>query len=91
MQFDWDLANLEHIARHKVEPQEAEEAVTDPAGIPAESAHRGPAGERRAAIVGATETGRVLYVVLTGRGDRIRVVTARPANAAERYRYETEE
>lgn len=28
--FDWDDANLDHIAEHDVEPEEAGEAVVDP-------------------------------------------------------------
>ena len=91
MEFDWDFSNLEHIARHKVEQTEAEEAATDPALISAETVHRGPDGERRSAVIGATEDGRVLFVVFVIRAEKFRVVTARPANTAERLRYETEE
>ncbi len=29
-EFDWDDNNIEHIARHGVEPWEAEEALLDP-------------------------------------------------------------
>jgi uncharacterized protein len=27
MEFDWDAANIRHIARHKVTPEEAEQVV----------------------------------------------------------------
>lgn len=91
MDFDWDFGNLDHIARHKVEPEEAEEAVTDPAAISAQNVHRGPRGQQRAAIIGATEAGRVLFVVLEERSGKTRVVAARSATAPERLRYETEE
>ena len=30
MEYDWDDDNVRHIARHYVEPYEAEEAVEDP-------------------------------------------------------------
>jgi hypothetical protein len=30
MEYDWDDENVRHIARHDVEPYEAEEAVEDP-------------------------------------------------------------
>ncbi|EYB69397.1 hypothetical protein DEIPH_ctg008orf0130 [Deinococcus phoenicis] len=89
MKFDWDFANLEHIALHKVEPEEAEEAVTDPAAIPGEHVHRGPRGERRFGLIGATEAGRVLFVVLEKRGEKFRVVTAYTAGAEERTAYYT--
>ena len=91
MDFDWDSANVGHIARHKVEPEEAEEAATDPAAIAADSIYRGPNGQRRSGLIGATETGRVLFLVLEERQGKLRVATARPANTAERLRYETEE
>lgn len=75
MAFDWDAANEEHIARHGVAAEDAEEAVTDPRRL------RAPAyeveGEERRAVVGATEDGRVLFVVYTRRDGRLRVITAR--------------
>ncbi len=85
MTFDWDEANLEHIARHGVSPLEVEEAVTDPRrlGVPAYNLR----GEVRWAVLGATEAGRVLFVVLTRRHGRIRVVTARDATPREKRRY----
>lgn len=91
MRFDWDLANLEHIARHKVEREEAEEAVTDPAGIPSGNAHRGPQGQRRAGTIGATEDGRVLLVIFELRENRVRVVTAYDASSEQRAAYYAEE
>ena len=83
--FDWDRGNAGHIARHGVEPEEAEEALLDPRriGLPAYSAP----GERRFAALGATQTGRVLFVVFTRRGRTIRVISARDATPRERRRY----
>lgn len=78
MNFDWDFANLEHIARHRVEPEEAEEAVTDPAALET-PAHRGPLGQRRYGVIGATEAGRVLAIFYEFRRERLRVVTVRDA------------
>lgn len=83
--FDWDEANLGHIARHGVEPWEAEEAIVDPDRVGA-SAHKTP-GEQRFAVVGATGAGRMLFVVFTQRGERLRVVTARNADDGEKRRY----
>lgn len=90
MEFDWDFANLDHIARHKVEPEEAEEVVRDPAVLET-PAHRGPLGQRRFGVIGATEAGRVLVIFYELRGERIRVVTVRAATPEERTRYYTEE
>lgn len=91
MEFDWDSANTDHIARHKVEPEEAQEALQDPYVVPIEPIHRGPRGQRRFAVVGATDAGWVLFVVFELRGEKVRVVTARAASPDERARYETEE
>jgi uncharacterized DUF497 family protein len=43
--FDWDDANVDHLARHDVTPEEAEEALLDPRRIGA-SAYA-VEGERR--------------------------------------------
>ena len=90
MNFDWDFSNLEHIARHKVEQAEAEEALTDPAALDT-AAHRGPLGQTRFGFIGATEEGRVLVVYHELREEKIRVVTVRPATPEERALYYTEE
>lgn len=90
MDFDWDFANLEHIAQHKVEQAEAEEALTDPAALDT-AAHRGPLGQPRFGVIGATEEGRVLVVYHELREEKIRVVTVRPATPEERALYYTEE
>lgn len=86
MAFSWDDANIDHIARHGITPEEAEEAVTDPRAIPTKS-YRGPTGEPRNALVGQTSAGRYLAVVLTRRASLLRVVTARDATSSEKRRY----
>lgn len=86
MAFDWDDANIDHIVRHGVDPEEAEEAAADPDRVAA-PAYRAQNGERRQAVTGKTAGGRLLTVVLTRRGDLFRVVTAREANASERRAY----
>lgn len=86
MEFDWDTANIEHIARHGVEPEEAEEAVSDSRRVKAPAYHA-ENGERRQAVTGKTEDGRLLTVVMTVRNEFYRVITAREANATERRAY----
>lgn len=81
--FDWDEANVGHIARHGITPVEAE-GVIRAADVVAENIRQ---GESRAVVVGETASGRTLVVVFTRRGDRIRVVTAYPANRSQRARY----
>lgn len=83
--FEWDEDNIEHVARHRVEPWEAEDALLDPGrlGTPAYRVGR----ETRRAALGATESGRILFVVFTSRERRVRVITARDAETKEKRRY----
>ena len=75
--FDWDEANRDHLARHRVLPHEAEEALSDPFGLNYEVVD----GEERWTDIGHTREYRVLIVVWTLRQDEVvRVVTARPAS-----------
>jgi uncharacterized DUF497 family protein len=83
--FDWDEANLGHIAAHGISAEEVEGALLDPRRIPAPAYQ--VEGERRRAMLGATEAGRLLFVVFTSRGELIRVVTVRDASNRERRRY----
>jgi uncharacterized DUF497 family protein len=79
--FEWDDANVDHIAEYGVEPEEAEEAVDDRFKA-AVSAHSG-----RDRIIGKTGDGRVLCVVLDRRATGWRVVTARDATDSEKRAY----
>jgi uncharacterized DUF497 family protein len=82
--FDWDNANTDHIGLHGVTIEESEEALLDRHRIFDQTQFT---DERRWAVIGRTETGRVLVVVFTRRGSVIRVVTARDALPRERRRY----
>jgi len=83
--FDWDEGNEEHVLVHGVEPAEAEEAMLDPEGFGTD-AYDVP-GEQREALVGATEEGRILLVVYTMRGEKVRPVTVRDASDTQKRRY----
>ena len=83
--FFWDDANLEHVARHGLDEFEVEEALLDPKGLDVPASNRG--GERRFGFVGATASGRILFVIFTERGGDLRVVTAYDANAGQKRRY----
>lgn len=84
--FDWDEQNLDHIGRHHLNPADVEEALADPRRIQS-PAQRGE--EPRRAVIGATESGQLLFMVYTVRAGHIRLVTARDAVRWERRRYET--
>lgn len=73
IEFDWDKANIGHVARHGVLPEEAEQVIfNDPVDLGMEIVE----GEERHLNLGATMRGRALLVVTTWRGERVRVVTA---------------
>jgi uncharacterized protein len=74
LEFDWDSANIDHLARHHVLPHEAEEAMC---GFAVElSLEQHPGDELRIRSVGQTLVGRILVLVTTWRGNAIRVITA---------------
>lgn len=83
--YQWDDANVDHVAEHDVEPWEAEQALADPRRV--RTTAYNAATERRQGYIGVTEDGRVLTVIYTVRGNRIRIVTARDASDAEYDRY----
>ena len=77
MPFDWDQANTEHIARHRVTPADTEQVISG-ASLPIETEDR---AVRNGTPSWARPTqGGLLVVVWTWRRRRIRVVTAFPAN-----------
>ena len=82
--FDWDDANLGHIALHAVSPEEAEEVLT---GMAFEVDTYTVDGEVRVEEIGATQAGRILKVVTTVRDGLIRVVTAFDAVKAEKLAF----
>jgi uncharacterized protein len=86
MVFEWDQANLEHIARHGVSRFETEAALADPLGLLVDGVVE--SGEVRYRQVGATVSGRLLVVVFTIRNESIRPITAFDADrpTARSYR-----
>lgn len=75
--FDWDSWNRDHINRHNVSPEEAEQVIyNNPLDVDAEVVD----GESRIASIGRTNQGRFLVVITTVRETRLRVVTAFPAS-----------
>ena len=82
----WDAWNLEHVLKHSVTPAEVEAACH---GRPLE--HR-QSYKDRFIVIGATETGRIISVILgqvPGAAPGVNYVfTARPSDRKERRFYE---
>jgi uncharacterized DUF497 family protein len=84
--FEWDEAKaLANLAKHGVPFDYAAAVFLDPDGIDFD-ASRPEDGEARRKRVGRIE-GRLFTVVYTERGDLIRLISARRANAQEERSY----
>lgn len=74
--FEWDEANKKHVAKHKVTPEEAEQAIVGkPLDIELQRAEEAD-DEERLLQLGETVNGRILQIVTTWRGGKVRVISA---------------
>lgn len=83
--FDWDEANIAHIARHAVAPNEVEEAIREPFCNLESSEERH--GQIRYKVTGETVDGRILQIVFQIRHSRVRPVTAYTAPKKKQAAY----
>lgn len=87
LEFQWDKGNIGKNLIHKVKDKEAEEPFFD-------RKHKSfkdklhSKGEGRFRIVGKTKKERLLFIVFTMRGKKIRIISARDINKKEVYLYE---
>lgn len=86
-EFEWDKGNVDKNKKHKVEDKEVEEVFFDRKRfIFKDIIHSGK--EERFRILGRTKKGRLLFVVFTKRGKKVRIISARDINKKEVYLYE---
>ncbi len=85
--FEWDAGNSDKNWRnHEVRQAEAEQALLNrPVVFAADVKHSRT--EARFFTLGRTDSGRLLAIVFTTRGTRVRVISARPMSRAERRAY----
>jgi uncharacterized DUF497 family protein len=88
MEFDWDAANVDHIARHGVTIEECEGAYRNG---PMVIEHQKRKHERRRLCLGETSKGRLPTFVVTERKGKIRFITAFPMHPRQREIYRGEE
>lgn len=82
--FEWDRNNLRKIRAHKIKREEAEQVlINDPIPIYEQDVQ----GEIRFVYYGETSAGRLLAVIVTERGESLRVVTAYDLDAGQRREY----
>jgi len=85
--FDWDDGNLfKNWERHRVSAFECEQVFFNHPLIAAPD-EKHSSEEPRFFALGQTDATRLLFVVFTIRGKRIRVISARDMNSRERKQY----
>ena len=83
-EFDWDTDNVRHLAAHRITRSEYEQAMLrHPIIIDLSD----ETGEERWYALGATDRLRVLFLVFTYRGERIRPITGWDAGKRLRELY----
>ena len=88
MSFQWDPSKAAlNRRKHRVDFADAVGVFEDPHAITLDDPHP---KEPRYVTMGVDTLGRVLVVSWTGRGESIRLISARPASPRERLLYETE-
>lgn len=89
--FEWDEESKAGInfRKHGVRMPEAIPVFDDPYAITITDEESDP-GEQRFVTLGLGAVGRLLVVAYTWRGENIRIISARPAEAHEREEYEAQ-
>ena len=88
MEFEWDQAKAEsNLEKHSVTFDEAATAFGDPLSLTISDPDHSD-DEERFVLLGESYGGRLLVVVHTERGERIRIISARLATRNERVNYE---
>ena len=82
--FDWDENNLRKIRAHRIRRADVEQALSNG---PILIYEQNVGEESRFVYYGETDVGRLLAVVLTEQGERIRVVTAYKLDAGQKRDY----
>ena len=92
MGFEWDDASKDGInyRKHGVRMPEAIPVLDDPYAITITDDESDP-HEQRFVTLGTGAMGRLLVVVYTWRGENIRIISARAAEAHENEQYEAQE
>lgn len=87
-EFIWDKGNFDkNWIKHNVTNEEAEESFLDKNKVIYKDAFHSTI-EERFILLGKTNKERLLYVVFTKRGDKIRVISVRDINKREVQFYE---
>lgn len=87
-EFEWDAGNADkNWTRHRVSQAECEQVFFNQPLVVGEDEFHSVTEHRQYAL-GSTDAGRLLFVVYTLRGERVRIISARDMTAHERKGYE---
>lgn len=87
--FEWDLKKAKtNLGKHGVSFEEACTAFKDPLSLTIDDPLHSN-DEKRLVLIGMSYDNRILVVVHTERGDKIRIISARKATKKERKYYES--
>jgi uncharacterized DUF497 family protein len=85
-EFEFDPAKAKaNLRKHGVAFSDAEQALRDPNALTIEDAD--VEGEQRFITLGMDALGRILVVIHTPRGERVRIISARKASRGESENY----
>lgn len=86
--FDWDPEKArDNLAKHGVTFEDAETVDADPLRKSLDDPFHDPYDERQL-LIGHSRAGELLVVVVSRRGRRPRIISARRATKRERHAYE---
>lgn len=89
MKFEWDVNKAKsNLNKHGVSFEEAETVFDNYGSITFEDLEHS-FEELRYIEIGFSANGRLLLIVYTERGDRIRIISARPCTGNERKLYDS--
>jgi len=89
--FEWDADKAEaNLRKHKVSFDEAQTVFTDDFSVAIHDPDHSDK-EERLIIIGISNKRRLLVVIYTERGKKIRLISARKATRAEHKKYEEQD
>jgi uncharacterized DUF497 family protein len=86
--FEWDSGNIsKNLEKHQVSCQEAEEVfVNEPLFMTEDVSHS--KGEKRFQALGRSNSNRYLFLSITIRNQKVRIISIRDMSKKERKQYE---
>lgn len=86
-EFEWDKGNIGKNKKHNVGDEEAEETFLDENKVIFKDVLHSKL-EKRFVLLGKTKKNRLLYLIYTKKGNKIRIISARHINKKEVNLYE---